>query len=512
MSSKRKLKYLTRTVCFVIHIKHLIRVRHMRSFTLIFIIFMSFPVFSSPSFDCSLASSVIEKTICKPKNVDLQKLDKKLSVIYRNLRKQKNKAFLKISQRKWLKFLGSTCTNNYIDECLQHQYKSRINELENNLISFRILPSELPYKININNVLIGNVIFKRESRKDKVDGEEVTQSIIIESKTNKDVLWLSKSTNYGTRGQFVELEGLNIYLYDNKNVFFEVLHTETGGGGSSSGLSDTYTSSYTTYSPSKTLQYQGDISQGKTGHYSSNSQSQWSSISGLNLLVSAKSSRYDDYSYISPFDRVSYTFSFERARWQISDDDVIENLENKQKPTSYLNLYNKINTQIQSSPKYKYHNKSYKSCIDNNVDWSKVATGLQYWLTFSILAQKEGFSYKQAYYALPKLIYLNDAYSLSETQVALAIGLNYYRKKLELEPKWEEKLKASISNPEKINIETMIQNGLPKISNKCADEIKLTYSYIKFENWLYSFWARRYKEDTYNLAKLVINHMAGSAK
>ena len=118
------------------------------------------PVYSKPSFDCSKASIKIEKLICQAGNSDLQELDKQLSIAYRGAKKSNNVSFIKRSQRKWLKYRNEVCQNKsdyMIKQCLQTLYQSRINELNNDLITYPVLMTELPYKFNIGDRLSGQL-------------------------------------------------------------------------------------------------------------------------------------------------------------------------------------------------------------------------------------------------------------------------------------------------------------------------------------------------------------------
>ncbi len=80
-----------------------------------------------PSFDCTKASTVIEKLICS--NKDLSDADANLAQAYKNaLNSATDKTLLKKSQREWLKNERNNCSDV---PCLLQSYKNRINQLSN---------------------------------------------------------------------------------------------------------------------------------------------------------------------------------------------------------------------------------------------------------------------------------------------------------------------------------------------------------------------------------------------
>ena len=78
----------------------------------------------SASFDCSKASSSVEKAICS--DSELSTLDEKLDEVYKTAL-QANPS-IKTSQRDWLKSLN-TCDTRSLPECLKPAFKSRIQVL-----------------------------------------------------------------------------------------------------------------------------------------------------------------------------------------------------------------------------------------------------------------------------------------------------------------------------------------------------------------------------------------------
>ncbi len=80
---------------------------------------------SAASFDCSKASSDIEKAICTDQ--ELSNLDDQLTKIYKEaLNSSQNKDLIKQSQRDWIRTDRNSSKNK---EALKIAYQDRINEL-----------------------------------------------------------------------------------------------------------------------------------------------------------------------------------------------------------------------------------------------------------------------------------------------------------------------------------------------------------------------------------------------
>src|SRR5208337_2547871 len=91
------------------------------------------------SFDCSKASTFIEKAICS--NQRLSELDDLLMVSYKKaLANSKNPAALKTSQRNWLKKERDLCQ---MTECLEKAYIRRLAELKVEIAAEPTVPSVL---------------------------------------------------------------------------------------------------------------------------------------------------------------------------------------------------------------------------------------------------------------------------------------------------------------------------------------------------------------------------------
>lgn len=83
-----------------------------------------------PSYDCELAASTREKTICS--DAMLSEYDRELSYLYRKAYEQSPNAYaLKIDQRKWLKNIDQSCMpKSNLFECLSREYRERIRAFE----------------------------------------------------------------------------------------------------------------------------------------------------------------------------------------------------------------------------------------------------------------------------------------------------------------------------------------------------------------------------------------------
>lgn len=90
-----------------------------------------FPMDINPSFDCSKASTPVEKAICR--NAELAELDRELAQLYKEAIKTKGEQ-IKIRQREWIAERDEKCENKdneTITLILIDMYKKRIAELNN---------------------------------------------------------------------------------------------------------------------------------------------------------------------------------------------------------------------------------------------------------------------------------------------------------------------------------------------------------------------------------------------
>ncbi|MBN2816695.1 MAG: hypothetical protein JXQ67_08420 [Campylobacterales bacterium] len=89
----------------------------------------------SASFDCSNATTTLEKTICE--NVDLNQFDDILGKKFFSIKNQLNATDTKLlqnEQKQWLKKRTSICNSNDVS-CLVNLYEGRINSLQNEYAS-----------------------------------------------------------------------------------------------------------------------------------------------------------------------------------------------------------------------------------------------------------------------------------------------------------------------------------------------------------------------------------------
>lgn len=90
-----------------------------------FAIFFAATTCWSASFDCSTASTSVEKAICG--NPEISSLDEKMARAYRQVLSSGTDAQLsKQTQRDWLKLVRNVCTS---EECLRSAYVARIEDL-----------------------------------------------------------------------------------------------------------------------------------------------------------------------------------------------------------------------------------------------------------------------------------------------------------------------------------------------------------------------------------------------
>ncbi len=97
------------------------------------------------SFDCSKASSKVEKIICS--DAELSSLDEKMQKVYKaKLENSINKYGIRAMQRDWLKIMRKNCSDS---ACIKQNYEAQIATLEAS--SEEVFSAN--YKTNIENIL-----------------------------------------------------------------------------------------------------------------------------------------------------------------------------------------------------------------------------------------------------------------------------------------------------------------------------------------------------------------------
>ena len=94
------------------------------------VISVPFDLSAAPSFNCSKASTVIEKAICV--NPELSDLDGKLAQLYSEEKLHlagAERDQLIADQKEWIKHRNINCSFGSVNDCLLGSYRIRMNEL-----------------------------------------------------------------------------------------------------------------------------------------------------------------------------------------------------------------------------------------------------------------------------------------------------------------------------------------------------------------------------------------------
>lgn len=476
---------------------------------MLLLLFVSFKTHSSPSFNCANAQSIIEKSICLEENIDIQDMDRQLAKLYKKGLKSPQKKLLKESQRKWIKFRDEQCNTEAIynvNSCLRKQYSSRINELENKLITIPIKTQQLPYTFAINNSKKGTLTYNTTPKVDNGDGG-IQQKTSLDLTTNNNTVTLWSATNeyYGASRIESGLEWVKIHIYEGQHYIIEINYFNSGSAATSSSIYHTNVSDYIVLSSLSPL-HQGSIIKSGGGHHRTTTSTNWHTKKHLQLQVTSHNKKYNDYTYLHPVSFSEFNLNLTGPTWLEKHNELKTNIDlNKQ-----LSIYKNINNQIDSALIFDSNAAKYPTkmppCVENGIDWTEVAKGLHHWLSFAQKYQYE-IHREQILYSLPALLSQMEELTLTKTQRALAVGLDFYRQKIESTPQWEEKLtKIGVNN---IQIETMMQSGFPTIETQCSHNIIIgNFDYLNFNRWLYTFWLRRYKDGSYEIAKKIVKHYA----
>lgn len=465
--------------------------------------------FAAPSFDCSKASTVTEKTICNDNIGLLQDQDSRLAEIYRNKIKNGEPDLLKKSQREWLKFRDKTCTSDYEldnENCLHTLYGERINELENEIVSFNIRAAELPYEIKIGNLFKGKFLYVEEEIPESDEISKLSSDLfLINDDGSKSNLWSAVSEKSESEGIDFRLKSVTVYVVKN-NVILKIDSSETNRAMTSSGSYEIDRSRYFTTSSSGQVFFQGEIEKGG-GEERTYLSINWSPDISFGLSVKAYSHRYDNFNYLIPVDFFEYEFNSAGENWKKNLKKLNRDLENEKNVNKYLIIYQELDSRNFRKINNVKNTPELPACIENGIDWSEVAISLNYWLGIAMMTDFK-MSRDQSLYAIPKLFNYKKEYSFSKSQKALALGLNYYRELIESTPQWKEKFDA-LAREQDVNINTMENIGFPSLNSDCSNNVVVPqYEYIKFNRWLYTFWLRRYLDGSYDSVKSIVKYYA----
>lgn len=477
----------------------------------LFILLILSPGFSyaSPSFDCTKASTVTEKAICADNIGFLRDQDSRLAELYRNKIKNGESDLLKKSQRDWLRFRDKTCASDYEldnENCLHALYGERINELENEIVSFHIRVFELPYEIEIGNLFKGKFVYVENEISGNDEISKFSSDLfLINNDGRKSNLWSAVSEKSDTDGVDYNLKSVTIYIVKN-NVILKIDSSEINRAMTSSGSYEIDRSRYFTISSSGQSFFQGEIESGG-GVERTYLSIDWSPDISIGLSVKAYSHRYDNFNYLIPVDFFDYEFNLTGESWKENAKKLNRDLENEKGVNKYLAIYQELDSRNFKRINRIKNTPDLPVCIENGIDWSEVAISLNYWLGIAMMTDFKMIR-DQSLYAIPKLFNYKKEYNFSKSQKALAVGLNHYRELIESTPQWKEKFDA-LDKEQDVNINTMENIGFPSLNSDCSNNVVIPqYGYIKFNRWLYTFWLRRYLDGSYDSAKSIVKYYA----
>lgn len=470
--------------------------------------------------NCAKPATAIKTAICSDRAYNLAEKNTTLNNLYKSKIHTPDVNLLKASQNQWISFRDSYCTHKKYDYqvtyCLNELYSDRINELENNLISFSYIPEKNPQKIQIGKLLSGDLTYSSELPESIEQGTETDIQLessedvrsygsiieITEGNTSLN-LWSAISEYYGGPSDTFVPKWIKFYPYKNAYILVEVNSIEDHDAPTSSGIYSETTFTYSILTNEKKLYPQGTISR-STGNYISRLWKSWDTSQGLSLTTLKTTYRHDNYNYLLPHEYSTYSFNLVNDRgWIATKKTLDRDLEEPIQSSKYLVIFSNADSKI-AKPEYQLDS---EPCYENGINWSQVANSLNYWIDIAVKVEAET-TRKQLIYALPKLFNYNKDYRFTTQQKAIAIGLNYYLNIIESTDNWKDKLN-SIGTPEELSLETMTDAGFPAQNYTCSNEIRLNnFEYIKFNKWLYTFWLRRHLDGTYSQARQIVKYYA----
>lgn len=477
-----------------------------------------------PSFDCSRAGTVVERTICAPENSALQMADSELAERYRQLRSELQDGWsqwLRDSQRVWLKWRDQQCLDNNKDDlgaCLLEHYRARNNELALGIISRPVLVGELPFRLALPDGREGEFLLETFAMHPPGGGEGEQQQLFFRTDTGEQQLWEGISFDSDGAYEHNSLEWVTITLLADRRVVLGVAQrSDEYAGGYAELRRQVY--HYMTLDPEGQVTRQGVYGFGLKSEYDvwARYRHRWLSGSGdIRLQLSARHGSVHDRRYLSDtVEQQTRQLRFDGRPWDAVPNEKAQWLEEPDGAKRFLAYYDGLMAAHNNSGKHAVGLAD--RCVANGHDYTLAAQGLAQWLDIVRTALDDGVAYGDGQAILDAVLAGGKLPTLSAGQRELFKVLDAYRHRLEQLPDWQRDLGAlyrtldghewqPVSWQSNELADYLGDQGLPPIEAGCVAGLAVPgYDALPFDDWLVSFWVRRYGDGSYNLAAQLID-------
>ena len=467
---------------------------------------VSFSNESGPSFDCKLASTSIEVSICK--NPKLSAMDYQLGEKYRKFRSNLNMKGGDIArklQRHWISNRNSQCNKSeetVVVNCLIDLYEQW---LKWNGYGVLRVPLQLLDGKSISDILNPHIIFERNVK------------LKSEKNTNEGLGTYNIALNV-IRGEKSEVvfKGFKVYPYKHKHYYEEdnidavwYLMTNTGD------VFKAYHHVYDDQGPqcvqeeTKTLKFWNDTDPfndyGELKYYNASYRCNVYKHTFTSVKTSPKKLVFDfvysDDPFLYNFKKSNYfTIDAEKenAYWKTYFTDSTNNYYGEE----YTNLFDRISKDILNRFPYKSSEKLECSIPKNPILYYELVKA-------SIGSLEIPMSFSQIQYIANNVLTREHLEQAKKFKPLVGAVLKYLDDAKKIE-NWKRKLRSAMGQYNLTSHYTETDNPFSNngfLSNPCFTKLRSPSSQMNAEQWIYSFWMRRDRqgniEATENILRLI---------
>lgn len=459
-----------------------------------------------PSFDCKLASSSIEISICK--NPELSYMDYQMGIQYNNFRSKLSKKNNKIArklQRHWIVNRNSQCTKNKgsdIENCLLKIYEQWLKWSEYGLLRVPLLLTDGKL---VKDVLNSNIAFEHTThiRADKNPNQilgtyDITLNVIKDKKS--EIIFRGLKNYPYKQNYYYEENNIDAvwYLMSNTGDVFKAYHHVNADIGPQCVQEE-----------AKTLKFWNDENPfqeyGSLEYYDAS----YRCIAHIDTLKGVKIQPgklifdflYSGRSHLYIFkDNRYFTVDSEKSNtyWTNYFTDSIDNYYGEK----YTELFERIGKDILINHPYQASDQRECSIPKDPILYYEALRG-------SLDRLEVPMSFKQLQYIAKNVLTKEHLVLAKKFKPLISSILNYLDEAKKIDD-WQGKLKSSLRSYKFNDNYTDTNNPFYNagfISNICFINFKSPVREMNAEHWIYAFWMRRVEQknikETEGILKLI---------
>ncbi len=430
-------------------------------------------------------------------------------------------AMLAAGQQQWQNGSARACrSGTEMTPCLRAGYQRRDDELALGVVSLRVDAEQLPQRIELPVLGAGELRLVQEaSRRAKAEGGAPSRLLVLENAGGVHELWrgrIDSDPEYLSESDTLDYLEFTL-LHDDQLVVMVQFDTAIPAE------SIQHQRRYLAYVPGQGFVVQGTVRVAGQGEAWDNPDVQW--LAGDEGIVLK-----EDYfpGFTNPDNLLGpayetyrlYRLRFDGLSWQKVPTVPQRWLQGAEHGVGeFVALYQAIALDIGEGVRdWEIH---YEGCDVADIDWELASRGLGVWLDIAVAAQQRGVGYSDAPAIFAALLASGERPPMNESQRELLRALDHYRRQLETLPDWRGFLvSAQRFNSgqtgafdwghvgESMEEPVHVADYLPAIHCRewiiAPQDNGYWQNYIDLHSWLLSFWARRYADGSYDIAREVV--------